>query len=360
VARRSGTRGGEYAYRNTLRIAMLYTTDCSKEFRDYEAGLVPAHRLLGAAFLPGLGGQVSICRWGQLPTRFRHPQVWKLWQALWCSLRQREFDCIIATTEASALPVLFLRRLRLVRVPVVVLSVAILADKYVRGRGAGLRRFLLRGANVITAYANSQVPLARSKLGLRLDQVRFLPFGVDNGFFAPLKGVPEWDIISVGTNEGKDFATLVSALVSGQGCLIVTDANNEAIARAAPTAGDLTVRQAVPIHELRRLYASARRCVIPLHEIDYSSGQTVLLENLAMGRPVVVSDVSCVRDYVNPGVAVIVPPGDLGAMRDALQEDVPDFVLAASEHTRRYFDAEQFSRALWRICLEVVGAKSTA
>jgi glycosyltransferase involved in cell wall biosynthesis len=337
-----------------MRVAMLYTGDLSKEFRDYDAGLVPAHRLAGAALLPAIGVDVVTCHWGRLPVPLRRRQFWKIWQAMWCCFRQTRFECVIATTEAAALPALLLRRLRILRVPVVVISVAVLASKYMNGPGGFLRRAVLRGADALTTYASSQVPLICSQIGLRPERVHFLGLGVDNQFFTPVERDPQWDVVSVGTNQGKDFATLLQALTPNQRCLIVTDSNNAAVVAATDTEGNVTVRKAVPIHELRDLYASAKYCVIPLRETNYSSGQTVLLENLAMARPVIVSDVSGVRDYVSPQVATVVPPGDVDAMREALCREPPRMVPEASNHTRENCDADKFTHLLWQICLDAM------
>ena len=140
-----------------------------------------------------------------------------------------------------------------------------------------------------------------------------MPFGVDTEFFTPPTDDPpvEWDIAAVGTNEGKDFPTLVSALSPHERCLIVTDQRNAGQVRRTETQGAITLEHDIPILQLRALYLAARRIVVPLKHVDFSSGQTVLLETLALGRPVVVTDVLPVRDYVSPEVATLVPPGDV-------------------------------------------------
>ena len=335
---------------------MLYTGDMAKEFRDYDQGRVPSHRLVGVAGLRRLGFDVRICRWGWVPPRFRGRQVWKLWQAAWCLVTQRTFDCVVTSTEASALPVLALRHLRLLRRPVVVISVAALGPKFEGSGTATIRRLLLRGADMVTVYASSQVPLMQSRIGLDKKRLRFLPMGVDNDFFTERQSQIRWDVVSVGTNEGKDYPTLLGALSSGQSCLIVTDGINESVIRSIPTYGDVTIRKDVPIDELRDIYASGGRCVIPLRDIDYSSGQTVLLENLAMGRPVVVTDTASVRDYVSAAVATLVPVGDPAALRSAISGNPPLIVPAAAAHTRRQFDATVFAEGLAALCRIAVGS----
>jgi glycosyltransferase involved in cell wall biosynthesis len=332
---------------------MLYTSDWSHEFDDHSAGLVPAHRLFGAAELPGLGHAVERCGWGPIPERLRRAVVWKVWQALWVMRIQRRADCLIAATEGSALAVLLLKRVGLLRRPVIVISVAVLADKYLRGVRGWLRRWLIRGASFVVVLASGQVPLVSSHLRIPEGRIRFIPFGVDTGFFSPLSTAVLWDVVSVGTNEGKDFPTLLAALSPSMRCLIVTDDQNRQLIRSTTTAATVEVDHDIPITRLRTLYASGSHHVIPLRDVPFSSGQTVLLENLAMGNAVIVSDTVATRDYVSPEVATIVPPGDVPAMREALSALPSGSVAAAVQHVRRHFTSQRFAVDLAALCSEI-------
>lgn len=90
--------------------------------------------------------------------------------------------------------------------------------------------------------------------------------------------------VAVGTNDGKDYPSLVEALPPGVHCLIVTDEANATEARRVAEPGALvSFDAAVPISLLRHLYRAASVQVIPLRDVRFSSGQTVLLENFAAG-----------------------------------------------------------------------------
>jgi glycosyltransferase involved in cell wall biosynthesis len=78
-----------------------------------------------------------------------------------------------------------------------------------------------------------------------------------------------------------------------------------------------------------------------------------LLENMALGRAVIVSDVSGIRDYVEPGVtAIVVPPGDVAALRKAIEAVFADPAAAArignaaAEAVRRRYSAGRFAARL--------------
>lgn len=303
-----------------LTIGALFVSDWGHEFADRERGLVPAHRLFGLDDLAKAGHRVlhhtrrGAARPGRLP--------WRVAQALWVLRQQRRLDVVVATHEAAALPTLLLRRLRLVRRPVVVMTVAATDPRHGQGLRGRLVRAALRGADALTVFASVQAGPLAALHGIRPARVHVVPFGVDVEYFAPIDVPRERTVLAVGTNAGKDYPTLVRALPAGLPCVIVTDPDNREQAREHTDGKDVTFRSDVPIAELRDLYARAGVVVVPLRESEFSSGQTVLLENLAMGSPVVISDVTGVRDYVSTSgprrPVTVVPPGDVVALAAAI------------------------------------------
>ncbi|MCU1459940.1 MAG: hypothetical protein JWO37_15 [Acidimicrobiales bacterium] len=342
-----------------MRAAMLYTWDWSQEFQAFEAGAVPSHRLSGAADLPSFGIEPGYCTWRRVPLGLRRRQLWKIWQAAWAGATQRQWDCFVAATEAAALPVLVLRRLRLIRKPIILLTVAVVRDPYLHGIQGVVRRWLVRGADAVVTYSTSQMPELVRRFRVRPTRLHFVALGIDVKYFEPQPAVPEWDVLAAGTNEGRDYQTLLAALEPNERCLIVTDDKNAVAVTDTPSLGQITIDQAVPIAQLRSLYAAARRVVIPLHDVTFSSGQTTLLENLAMGRPVIVSDVPMIRDYISSDAMTAVPAHDVAALRRALSGPTPPMIPAAVEHVRRHFTADRFGRDLAQLCEAVVNQSNS-
>lgn len=333
-------------------VTFLYSWDWSHEFADYIAGEVPAHRLFGAGQMWPFGVDIRHCRWGRWPRCVRSPRSWQLWQGMWTVLTQRHSSVVVATTEASAFVPLLLRRLGLLRRPVITVSVAILRPSYGQGWRRRVVGWLLGRSDLVLVYARAQTESTARTLNLPAHRVRFVPLGVDTDFFRPRpNNVPPIacpNVLSVGTNEGKDYPTLLRALSKEQVCLVVTDEANAAAVRSTRTDGTVQLASNVKIRDLRDLYAGAEKCVIPLREIPYSSGQTVLLEQMAMGADVTVTDVSAVRDYVGD-VARLVPEGDSDSLKRALQ--TPRRQGDPRAHVRAYFTSERFSRDLAGLCL---------
>ncbi|WP_330476614.1 glycosyltransferase family 4 protein [Terrabacter sp. C0L_2] len=339
-----------------LRIAALFVSDWDHEFEDVATGRTPSHRLFGMQELEVRGHRVLHHTRSGRPRRARRTP-WRLSQLLWLLRVQREVDVVLATHEAAALPALVLSRVGLVRRPVVVMTVAALEATTRPGLAGTVHRTALRGADAITVFSSAQrEPLARRLGGLRRSPT-WVPLGVDVEFFRSVAGDREGGILSVGTNAGKDFPTLMAALPRGMTCMVVTDAWNRAQAEPLAHRPDVTFRSDVPITELRELYSRAELMVLPLRESRMSSGQTVLLENLALGTPVVISDVSGVGDYLDPEVMCVVPPGDPDRLREALVDPGwRERALKGPALVASRFTAMHLASALETVCLDLVAA----
>lgn len=340
-----------------VRIAWLSTYDWSHELAGVRRGRIPTHRLMGAAELAARGHEVRHLTGPRWPRVVPDRAGWLLAQAWWLVRQQREVDVVVAVHEAAALSALALRRLRILRRPVLVMTVAATDPRHRHGLRGQLNRWALRGADRLTVFASVQrTPLAAT-LGVEPDRVRFLPLGVDVDFFRPRPVPATVPVLAVGTNPGKDYPTLVRALPADLACVIVTDARNRAAAEAVAAGKQVTFRADVPIAELRDAYAAAATMVVPLRQVDFSSGQTVLLEALAMDRPVIVSDVSGIDDYVAPGVVTLVPPGDVAALGAALRQHRPP-EGRARDHVVRSFSVEAMADRIEALVTELCRVRS--
>jgi glycosyltransferase involved in cell wall biosynthesis len=365
------------------RVLFAYNHSYEQEVQAYERGEVPAHRLFGFSHLSLFGFRAVRCPQAAAFKGAYKPLVWRLYQALYAVTQQRKLACIVATHEASALPLLVLKKLGMLRTPVIMLNIALLQPINCVGRRRALWRWCLPAANMISSYASAQVPWLSQEFGLPQSKLTFTPLGVDTEFFSPNQApaqdqapaqVLEGDedknsdepfILSVGTNEGKDFATLIEALPQGAKLKIYTDEPNaRAIEPLTRDNSNITVEfRGTAIRELRQLYGRARMMVLPLREARYSSGQTVLLENMAMGRPVIISMTSGVRDYIEPGATVTaVEPGDVPTLRQAIERlwNDPQAVQAQArqaEEAAQAWSCEEFARKLAQLIGQAQSSK---
>lgn len=143
------------------------------------------------------------------------------------------------------------------------------------------------------------------------------PTSSDGGLFA-------------GGDSLRDYATLIEAMRSLSDPLyIATRTATPRMMRDLPA--NVTISPLSPKAYEERT-ASASVVVVPLEpRDDRGSGQTTYLNAMALGKPVIVTDVAGVRDYIRDGeTGLIVPPEDPRSLAEALRN-----LLGDPEYARR-------------------------
>ena len=173
---------------------------------------------------------------------------------------------------------------------------------------------------------------------LEEDRIFFVPLGVDIEYYTPPASFDSRDpdlCLFVGSNY-RDFPTFrgVIELVSyhrpkTKFVALTSPASFERIG----THPNLTLLSGIPESELFDLYQSAALMVMPLHE---ATANNAILESMACGLPMVITDVGAIRDYVNPECAVLIPPSDSRGMAEAVLNllDNPQERQRLSERSR--------------------------
>ena len=264
---------------------------------------------------------VDTARWPgwRLEERFLHFYLAQGLVALW---RSRRADVVVAHGVQSAVVLLAVRRLlRLGSPPVVVVDVGSLnggrPDKRV---SFGLARWAMRGADGIIWHATVSRSIAAEHAPELLAKGEVVHFGVDASEFEHPASVDGDYAICIGYAK-RDWQTLVAAWRLLPGIpLKVVGAPLESTDNA-----DITFVPRVEFVEYRRLVAESRMVVLPIDEGDASWGQMTLLQSFALGKPVVVSDVRPVADYVGPWCVRYAATDSAGLARSvrALWDDAP-------------------------------------
>lgn len=314
-----------------LSVAFLYPQDVGKEYRDFKAGLVPSHRLWGFVELENMGWRSLMCPPAPRLLATMGGLGWRLWQSGWVWVNRRKIDAVFSIHEVSALFCLYLRLAGVLGVPVVVLNFGLLHPKNLRGIRKRIWRIGLSASSRVVSLVSRQVSALVECLGVPENIQHHVALGVDVPFMrAHNRGHERGEensspktrfILAVGTNEGKDYETLLEALPLGERLVVVTDNYNARLISAHRCFGlGVEVLTRVPYQKLLSLYRDAELVVIPLHDRLYGSGHTVFLETLSLGKKILVSASSGMVGYANGGVnCVTVPVGDVGGLRRGLQ-----------------------------------------
>jgi hypothetical protein len=231
-----------------------------------------------------------------------------------------------------------------------------LGERLVRA-DAEARRHLVHQyglVDLVTVWSHNQVEILEDA-GFRMGSVRAIPFGVNAEWFTLETGARPIDVLAVGMDAGRDYATLMDA-VRGQDVRVLLVCN-EANLRGLEVPTNVTIHGPVPHHEYRALLQRAKLVVVPTKSLAYPTGQSVTLEASACGACVVVTDTLPMREYVQQGVTgTLVPEGDPAALLAALTGLLADderrerLAWAGAERVRSCFT----TRVMWDAVAELL------
>lgn len=234
-------------------------------------------------------------------------------------------------------------------------------DRAIRKSFAGLDHIFFFGA------ADRQEAIAR--YGLNPAQTSEFAFGVDTAFWCPDHDVSETDeMLAVGSDPSRDYQTLLSADIDKR-LRILTRLNlsipphrtNVDLMRGSLQTGGLSDQ------ELRNLYRAAQIVAVPLKDVWQPTGQSVTMQAMACGRPVVLTrgrglwDSELLIDGEN---CLLVPPGDGAAWTEGLNRLSRDPDLrarigaAARETAVAYFSLETMNDSAEALVCRVQDSKA--
>jgi glycosyltransferase involved in cell wall biosynthesis len=126
--------------------------------------------------------------------------------------------------------------------------------------------------------------------------------------------------------------------------------------------GRATVHVDIPAEAHHELVANASVYVLALAELSVSSGHIRLMEAVGAMTPVVATRVLGLADYIEPGAsALVVEPGDAGALRDAVDRVLGDEALGRrlAEDAIDRFGERSFDNYLSAVAALVASADDT-
>ena len=267
-------------------------------------------------------------------------------------------DVILSTVDRVGIPLILLANLGIVRRPIVYTAIG-LPERLVQLRGTPARRLYrraLRRTRVILSYAESEVAWLRDWLGPGGPPVVFIPFGVDVHAFGGWHnaGAPV-DVVSVGADPHRDFKLLVDVASRHPELSFHIVATEEWGRVLGKPPANVSFESGLSLAQVRDRLAAARVVALPVKPNSYSGATTVLLQAMALAKPVVVSRTDAIatgyglEDRTN---CRLVEPGDPDAFEQALLETLADpgmLGARARETVELGFSWERYTSALWKM-----------
>lgn len=244
--------------------------------------------------------------------------------------RANRADVILSTVDTVGIPLMLLARAGRLRPPLVYIAIG-LPERLARLRSERMRRLYARALGssaAVLAYSELEAQELRAFLDSHGErsEVSFVPFGIDVDAFAPTGAPPFVDVVMAGADPHRDvdlFVSVASAMPE-QTFLLVTTADR---ARALAPSENLAIEADIPFGEMRRRLESARVVALPVVDNTYSGATTVLLQAMALAKPVVVSRTGAIASgygLVDGENCRLVEPGDAAGFRQALEDVLRD------------------------------------
>lgn len=267
---------------------------------------------------------------------------YKLRQAL-LFFKARSYDIVFGATLIYLMP---LKKLFGGNAQYVLLNIEL--NRILRGsERRPLRRWflesLLKEFSAIVCLSTYQKEWLLERYPYLTGKVFFIPLGADIHFYHPVYEGRTDVVLSVGKDNGRDYRTLIEVAkrMPNTRFEIVCSPRNLVGIDQVPS--NVQVFYDLPVRLLEEKYKTARMLIIPTHD-DLSvlgadcSGQTVLLDAMASGLPIIATRKAYLTDYIREEQDALVVdcynPEQLAEAILRLDDDALRTALAKSARTR--------------------------
>ncbi len=257
--------------------------------------------------------------------------------------KSRRYDLVLAFSEAPALLPVLAKLLLGNRVPVAVCDPGVTENWPLREH---LLDFIVPRLDAIFVLGGNQKQYIERRWCTEA-LIEVVHYHADTHFFVPEAAASGGPILSVGDDEARDFECLMAAQAGLDVPIILKTKRNVAGASSSPNIAVMSQRLSAV--DFRALYARSRFVVVPLRPAVHASGVNTVVEAMAMGKAVIVSDSPGIRDYAAPNeTCLMVPCSDASALRAAIDHLVADPTACQRLGTNgRQFVEEKLSHTVY-------------
>lgn len=310
-----------------MKILCLPPTPAKKWLNGYEKGELPIHPFYVMPLMCNYSIDTEFddspfaSIFAPVMQPFEHLVGFRLLQPLKAIYKMHNYDLILST-DNRCMHFLLLTKLStkyhkpFINVNVSLLNWALTAKRF----KLFFTRQILRAASVHVVYSSHQIKKFNEIFKIPVEKINFIPFCVDDEYFKPQKFDSYDYISSVGKDIGRDYPTLLKS-IGDVSCKVRIVCGSTNLNRTIlPQNVDKLVN--VPYLKVREVYSESKFVVLPLHcnKGSDATGQTALLEAMAMGKAVIASHLPSLLDYVdNWKTGIFVKPYDPKDMKSAIQ-----------------------------------------
>lgn len=229
-----------------------------------------------------------------------------IWQTLKAIPKLGQYDLIVSHGMQSGVVLSLWRKIFKTKAKHIVFDIGSFNSAAEKGFALKLMQSASKSIDWIIFHTSSQIEYYKKFFPHIVDKSSFIRFGTDLDFFNPndLKFAEDKDqyIICVGYSK-RDWDTLIEAYQRLQTGIKLRLIGH--IDKKYENVNGVEQIGFIPIKDLINQIYNAKFCVLPLESFNYSYGQMTLMQQMSLGKCVVVAKVPSLVDYIQEGVTAI-------------------------------------------------------
>lgn len=291
-----------------------------------------------------------------------------VWQTLKVLPKLKDYDLVLSHGMQSGIVLCLWRRLfGKGKYKHIVFDIGAFNSAKEEGKALKLMQFASKTLDGVIYHTAMQEEYYKKCHPWLLDKSKYIAFGTDSEFFEEtredntvLEKVEIPYILSIGYNK-RDWDTLIKAYEK-----LDTDVELHLLGNDSWKSDNSKIKilAPVPVKEMMQMIEGSLFGVLPLKWFNYSYGQMTLMQQMAMGKAVIVSEVPSVKDYVQDGIdACLYPPEDVDALAEQMKLLLEDssrrekIGQEASKTIREKINEKIMAREIERFILDIMVKK---
>lgn len=226
------------------------------------------------------------------------------------------------------------------------------------GRALKLMKKVSKSLDWVIYHTKSQLEYYEKCHPWLVPKSDYVTFGTDVEYFTAGDNEETKDYILCAGYHQRDWDTLLKAYkLSNQKLKLYLLGNTDI--KLEEGLENVKLIGGVNVEKFKELIRGAAFCVLPLENLNFSFGQMTLLQQMAMGKAVIVSDVPSVRAYLKDGANIKYESGSATELCEKLNDmmDNPqmakDIGKQASNLVRSRFDEKTMALEIEKIIRKV-------
>lgn len=272
-------------------------------------------------------------------------------QTLRCIGKFGKYDVVLSHGMQSGIMLCLLRRLfGKGKYKHIVFDIGAFNSAREEGRALKFMQFAGKSLDGVIYHTKSQKEYYEKCHPYLVDKSVYIPFGTDAEFFAG-DSIPGKYILCVGSDK-RDWDTLIEAYLNTDQKYKLRLIGNTSVETSSE---NIEVLGRVSIEELKNQICGAAFCVLPLKYMNYSFGQMTLLQQMALGKAVIVANVPSVWEYIDEKHLVSYEPENAGDLKEKLQKLMDDPKMCnelgknAKEAVRTLYNEEIMAKRIEKV-----------